>query len=117
MQAIPQDAPPDPTALDDDENDGTPLCLRCLRPVGRLMHVCPTCGAAVGQLTPYLPLEHIRWEAGVWGRMWRQIADRKCSIVGRVMRIGMIAMFAPFLVVGLVPLLWSKASSATTVRE
>ena len=83
-----------------------PLCLNCLEPVDPLDHVCPHCGGAVGQLTPYLPFEGIRWEAGIWGRMWRQAWEKKTPFIGRVFRLLVIVWFVPVLLVGLIPLVW-----------
>jgi len=85
-----------------------PVCLHCLEPVHPLAHVCPHCGGAVGQLTPYMPFESIRWEAGIWGQMWRQAWRRDVSILGRLLRFLLIIGFVPILLVGLIPLAWRK---------
>ena len=88
------------------EPEEVPLCLHCLEPVSPLDHVCPHCGGAVGQLTPYLPFESIRWEAGIWGRMWRQVWEKKTPLVGRVLLLVVIIWFVPVLLVGLIPPAW-----------
>ena len=77
----------------------TPLCLRCLQPVDPLTHYCPHCGEAVGRLTTYIPFVNIRWQANVWGRMWRQLGQRDTTAWGRLIRFLMILVFAPILLV------------------
>lgn len=83
------------------EGDGTPVCIKCFRPVDPLAHYCPHCGAATGQFTHYLPFVNIRWQAGVWGQAWRQMWSREVSIPGRVLRFFMIVWQVPILLIGL----------------
>ena len=85
-----------------------PLCLNCLCPVDPLDHYCPKCGRAVGQLTPIMPYESIRWEADIWGRMWRQLWAKETSVPGRIVRLFMIIFFAPVLLIGIIPKIWQK---------
>jgi hypothetical protein len=85
-----------------------PLCLNCLQPVNPLHHYCPHCGRAVGQLTPIMPYESIRWQADIWGRMWRQLWSRNVSFVGKLFRLLMIIWNVPVMLVGLIPILWHK---------
>lgn len=86
----------------------TPLCLRCLRPVDPRAYYCPYCGEATGQLTPYLPFVNIRWQAGIWGQMWRQVWSRDIGLPGRLFRLFMILWNVPILLIGLVPGLWHR---------
>ena len=86
--------------------DELPLCLHCLEPVAPVERLCERCGSAVGQLTPYLPWEHIRWEADGWGRMWEQVWDRNRSLPGRLFRLAVIAWFVPVLLPFTLPRLW-----------
>jgi hypothetical protein len=78
-------------------DEGTPVCLYCLHPVGRLAHYCPHCGEAVGQLTPYIPFVNVRWQARIWGDMWRQVWSSRFSMSGRLFRVCLIVLFAPVL--------------------
>jgi len=80
-----------------------PLCLNCLRPVNPLYHYCPHCGRAVGQLTPIMPYESIRWQVDIWGRMWRQLWSREISFAGKLFRLFMIVWNVPIMLVGLLP--------------
>lgn len=86
--------------LPESTREQVPLCLHCLDPVDPLAKVCPHCGGAVGQLTPYLPFEAIRWEAGIWGQMWRQVWRGSLSPASRTFRFLIIVWFAPVLLVG-----------------
>jgi hypothetical protein len=83
------------------EQEETPVCTKCFRPVRPLDHVCPHCGEAIGQLTPNLPFESIGWQTQTWGRAWRQVWLREISIPGRLFRLLMIVLNAPVLLVGL----------------
>ena len=85
-----------------------PLCLSCLHPVDPLYHYCPNCGRAVGQLTPVMPYESLRWQADIWGRMWKQLWLKDISIPGKFLRLLMIIWFAPIILIGIIPKLWQK---------
>jgi hypothetical protein len=80
-----------------EKGDGTPVCIRCFRPVDPLHHYCPHCGEAVGQFTQYIPFVNIRWQVSVWGRMWRQVWSRNVSFLGRLFRLLMIIWNVPIL--------------------
>lgn len=84
-----------------EEAGGTPVCIRCFRPVDPLHHYCPHCGEATGQFTQYIPFVNIRWQASVWGRMWRQVWSHNVSFVGRIFRLLMIIWNVPILLIGL----------------
>ena len=83
-----------------EEEQETPVCIKCFRPVSPVVHVCPHCGEAIGQFTPCLPFEGIRWEAQIWGRAWRQAWSSKTSLAGRWFRLLMIVLNAPILLLG-----------------
>ena len=85
----------------EEEGQEVPVCIHCFQPVDRLVHYCPNCGAATGQLTHYLPFINIRWQASVWGQAWRQIWFRDVSIPGRLFRLFMIVWNVPILLIGL----------------
>ena len=83
------------------EGDGTPVCIKCFRPVNPLDNYCPNCGGATGNFTHYLPFINIRWQASVWGQAWRQMWYKEISIPGRLFRFFMIVWNVPFLLIGL----------------
>jgi hypothetical protein len=85
----------------EEEGEGTPVCIKCFRPVDPLAHYCPNCGGATGQFTHYLPFVNIRWQASVWGQAWRQIWSRDVSIGGRLFRAIMIVWNVPIMLIGL----------------
>jgi hypothetical protein len=84
-----------------EEGDGTPVCIKCFRPVNPLDNYCSNCGGATGNFTHYLPFINIRWQVSVWGQAWRQIWYKDISIPGRVFRFFMIVWNVPFLLIGL----------------
>jgi len=90
------------------EEEEIPLCLNCLQPVDPLHHICPHCFRAVGQLTPIMPYESIRWQTDIWGKMWRQIWSNETSFIGKLLRLLMIAWRVPLMLIGVIPILWKK---------
>jgi hypothetical protein len=85
----------------EEEGEGTPVCIKCFKPVDPLAHYCSNCGSATGQFTHYLPFVNIRWQASVWGQAWRQIWSRDVSIPGRLFRAIMIVWNVPIMLIGL----------------
>lgn len=84
-----------------DAGDGTPVCLRCFRPIDPLVHYCPHCGEATGQLTHYIPFVNIPWQTRVWGQVWRQVWSRDVSLAGRAFRLFMVVWNVPVMLIGL----------------
>ena len=84
-----------------EEGEGTPVCIKCFKPVDPLAHYCSNCGSATGQFTHYLPFVNIRWQASVWGQAWRQMWSREVSIPGRLFRAIMIVWNVPIMLIGL----------------
>ena len=80
----------------------TPICIRCMKPIDPLHYYCPYCGEASGQLTPYLPFVNIRWQATIWGRIWRQVWSRDVSIPGCLFRFIMVIWNVPIMLIGLI---------------
>ena len=93
------------------QDDGTPVCLRCCRPIDPLAHYCSYCGEASGKFTTYLPYECIPWEARIYGQMWHQVWSNDVSILGRIFRFLFLVWFCPFILIGLVPKLRQYKSS------
>ena len=94
----------EPNQIEDEEpkdaGEGMPVCIRCFRPVDPLVHYCPNCGQATGQLTPYIPFVNIPWEMHIWGQIWRQIWSRDVSLPGRVFRLLMVVWNVPIMLIG-----------------
>lgn len=85
----------------EEQGQGTPVCIRCMKPIEPFEYYCPHCGEASGQLTHYLPFVNIPWQASVWGRIWRQVWSRDVSISGRIFRFIMILWNVPIMLIGL----------------
>ncbi len=84
-----------------DVGEGTPVCIRCFRPVDPLAYYFPHCGQATGSLTQYIPFVDIPWETRIWGQMWRQIWSRDVSLAGRAFRPFMVVWNVPVMLIGL----------------
>lgn len=85
----------------DDDGEGTPVCIKCFQPVNPLANYCPNCGGATGNFTHYLPFVNIQWQASVWGQAWRQIWSPDVPIAGRFFRFIMIIWNVPIMLIGL----------------
>jgi|WetSurMetagenome_2_1015567.scaffolds.fasta_scaffold455735_2 hypothetical protein len=85
-----------------------PVCLNCMNPVESLYHYCPNCGFAIGQLTPVMPYESIRWQADIWGMIWRQLWSKEVSFAGKLFRLFMIIWFVPVILFGIIPKILKK---------
>ena len=83
-----------------DVGEGTPVCIKCFRPVDPLAHYCPNCGGATGKFTHYLPFVNISWQASVWGQAWRQVWSHEVSFPGRLFRLFMIVWNVPIMLIG-----------------
>jgi hypothetical protein len=85
-----------------------PVCLNCMNPVVPFYHYCPNCGFAIGQLTPVMPYESLRWQANIWGMIWRQLWSKEVSFAGKLFRLFMIIWFVPVILLGIIPKIWKK---------
>jgi len=90
------------------EETDTPLCTRCLRPVRPHDHYCEKCGEAVGRYTTYLPFVDIKFQADFVGEWWRWAWARDTGIFKRVGSILLFVVLAPFLLIGLPFIRWTR---------
>ena len=75
--------------LDDEfiPDDARPVCFKCLKPCHPLQHYCNSCDSndAINPLTPYMPFVHIRFNMGMFGKLWRRIwYDKDTSIMRKL---------------------------------
>ena len=90
------------------QEEEIPLCLNCLQPVNPLAHYCPNCGRAVGQYTPIMPYESLRWQVDIWGNIWKQLWSKEVSFIGKIFRFIMIIWNVPIMLIGVIPKLLQK---------
>jgi len=59
-----------------------PVCPRCFQPCNPMQNYCPNCDSneAMNPLATYMPLESIRFIAGIYGKMWRAIFLEKQTL-------------------------------------
>ncbi len=99
MSEVTEPEPADPR----DETEGVPLCTGCGRPVEGDGYYCPHCGAAVNNLTPYIPYVDIPFNYSPYAEMWRSVTGkRKAGVAARVLCAAMILFFAPIMLLGLI---------------
>ena len=76
---------------------GTPLCTRCIEPVGPLDYYCRKCGQVVGQYTTYLPYINIPFEADCLAAAWRRVWRRDGNVGIRLLCLIAVVLLAPVL--------------------
>lgn len=92
-----------------DDTGPRPVCLHCLMPFDPFDHYCRHCGEAVGRLTPYIPYVNIRFNYGIFGRLWKAVWGRRsgASLPARAFYLLLIILCAPVMFLG-VPLLLAE---------
>ena len=88
--------------------EGQPLCPSCLEPVNPIDYYCPKCGAATGQLTPYIPFVNIRFNYSIYGRLWQKVWYEKTGLLMKIFSLALIVLFVPVMLVGLPFVAWDK---------
>jgi len=87
--------------------DARPLCPKCLKPCHPLQHYCNSCDSndAINPLTPYMPFLNIRFNMGMFGKLWRRIwYDKDTSIMRKLFFLFVITYGAPILLIVGLPL-------------
>ena len=87
---------PSPGAPEDDPD--TPACPRCLTPFAPDDRYCSSCGFCVGQFTPFLPVEGIRFGADLYRSAWATAdgrSDRRSGL--RLLSICYLLFAAPII--------------------
>lgn len=95
-------------------DDAVPVCPNCLEPCNPLDNYCPNCGSneAINPLVPYLPFEGIRFAAGVYAKLWKQMWGPGVSTGLRILQIGLFVLFFPFIfLIGLPFVIMEKRNS------
>ena len=76
----------------------TPACPRCLTPFAPDERYCSACGFCVGQFTPYLPVEGIRFGADLYRSAWATADGRNGGRSGlRLLSIFYLLFTAPII--------------------
>jgi hypothetical protein len=88
--------------------EGTPVCLKCLRPIDPAAYYCPKCGAASSALTPYIPFVNIRYNYSIFGRLWRKVWYEKSGLLMKLFGLFLIIVCVPIMLIGLPFVLWRK---------
>jgi len=95
-----------------------PLCPRCLTPFELEQHYCHKCGDAVGHFTPYIPFVNIRFNYGIFGRMWHKLwRDREAGFLIKGVCAVLIVVLAPVMLVGLPFVIWERACRSRLKRQ
>lgn len=107
----------EPSEDKDLNQEPLPLCPNCLTPCSPHDYYCPNCGSnsPINPLATYMPLESIRFEAGLYGRLWNKCWNPETEVIDRMLYMLFFLVGMPFfLVLGLAVLLSQKIKPART---
>ncbi len=95
--------------LDDEfiPSDARPVCFKCLKPCHPLQYYCDSCDSneVINPLASYMPFVRIRFNIGMFCKMWRRIwYDKDTSIIRKVFFLLLIIYGAPILLIVGLPL-------------
>ena len=79
--------------------EGQPCCLKCFEPFEPFQDYCRKCGWAVGQLTPYKPLESIPFNYSFVKAMWAKVFYEKTSFAMKWTCITVLILTVPVIFV------------------
>ena len=100
--------------------DALPLCSKCLKPCNSLQNYCDNCDSndVINPLASYMPFVRIRFNIGMFCKLWRRICyDKNISIVLRLFYLIIVTMGAPILTIVGLPLLLLGGISEPKLRD
>jgi len=77
-----------------------PVCPKCFQPCNPMQNYCPNCDSneAMNPLATYMPLESIRFIAGIYGKMWRAVFLKKqTSWIRRLVYLIILLLAVPII--------------------
>ena len=84
-----------------------PLCPKCFVPCEPLAYYCDKCDSndTINPLASYMPFERIRFNAGMYGKVWRRLwGGKDTSIALKIFYLFIIVMGATVLLIVGLPL-------------
>jgi hypothetical protein len=80
--------------------DAKPLCPCCLQPCNPLQYYCTNCGCneAINPLTTYMPYIRLRFNIGIFVKLYRRAYDRKNLLPHRIIDAVIVAFWILFFV-------------------
>jgi hypothetical protein len=100
--------------------DARPICPKCLTPCHPLQNYCENCDSneVINPLASYMPFVRIRFNIGMFCKMWRKIwYDKDTSIKLKWFYLFMIVAFTPILIIVGLPLLLIGAIPEPKLRK
>ncbi|HBC88808.1 MAG TPA: hypothetical protein DCZ94_17840 [Lentisphaeria bacterium] len=89
----------------DEEGEGTPVCIKCLRPVdGPAQHYCPKCGNVTGEYTRYIPFLDIPFNYSIYPTLWSQLKSDQTAWYVKLLNFFFIIVTAPVMILIGIPL-------------
>lgn len=85
---------------DEDEDEGTPVCIKCLRPVDSpSQHYCPTCGNVTGAYTPYIPFLNIPFNCSIYATLWSRIKSDQTKGHVKLLNVLFVLLTSPLMII------------------
>ena len=83
--------------------DAVPLCPNCFSECNPLDFYCFNCGSneAINPLASYMPFVKIRFETGLFGKLWRKCWHPQTPMFFRGLCIFLALLYLPFFILGL----------------
>jgi len=100
--------------------DACPICPQCLKPCHPLQDYCDSCDSneVINPLSSYMPFVRIRFNIGMFCKLWRRICfDKNVSTVLRLIYLIIVTMGAPILTIVGLPLLLLGRISEPKLRD
>jgi len=101
-------------------DDARPLCPKCLKPCNPLEYYCQNCNSneTINPLASYMPFVRIRFNAGMFGKMWRRVwYDKETSAIAKLFFVFLIVLGAPILLIAGLPLLLTGKIPEPNLRK
>ena len=79
--------------------NAVPLCPNCLEPCDSRDNYCPNCDSneAINPLASYFPYENIRFQTGMFGKLWHKSRDSNTALWLKIFCAGLYILLVPLM--------------------
>jgi len=100
-------------------DDAVPLCPDCLEPCDLITNYCPHCGSneAINPLASYMPYVNIRFNTGMYGKLWRKCWHAQTPVFYRCLYISVAFLFYSIISVIGLPFLFTEKIQNVRIKR